>query len=165
MRLFDSDYLRLLKYNLEVEQYKNKGVFLGCNTIVYDTVFSSSTKGDFFYIGNNCTISGAVLLGHDASPSLFLNELQTDKHPILSGSRHSYRKPIYIGDNVFVGYGSILLPGVVIGSNVIIGAGTVVSKDIPSDSIVYGNPCIIKKGVDSFIHKHKDNFKKYPHLY
>ena len=48
-----------------------------------------------------------------------------------------------IGDNVWIGGGVIILPGVTIGDNVVIGAGSVVTKDIPKDTIAYGNPCRI----------------------
>ena len=49
--------------------------------------------------------------------------------------------PVIIGDNVRIGGGAIILPGVTIGNNVVIGEGSVVTKDIPDKTIVYGNPC------------------------
>lgn len=49
--------------------------------------------------------------------------------------------PVTIGDNVWIGGGAVILPGVSIGDNVVIGAGSVVTKDIPSDTIACGNPC------------------------
>ncbi len=59
---------------------------------------------------------------------------------------------IEIGDNVFIGAGSILLPNTKIGSNVVIGAGAVVSKDIPANAVAVGNParvlCTIEEYVD-----------------
>ena len=55
---------------------------------------------------------------------------------------------VKVGNNCFVGYGSILLPGVTIGDEVIVGAGSVVTKDVPSNSIVAGNPArVIREGV------------------
>ena len=55
-------------------------------------------------------------------------------------------KRVTIGKNVWIGSGSIILPGVSIGDNSIIGAGSVVNKDIPENSIAVGNPCkVIKK--------------------
>ena len=49
--------------------------------------------------------------------------------------------PVIIGNNVWIGGGAIILPGVTIGDNVVIGAGSVVTKDIPSNTIAYGSPC------------------------
>ena len=46
-----------------------------------------------------------------------------------------------IGNNVWIGGGAIIMPGVTIGNNVVIGAGSIVTKDIPSNVIAYGNPC------------------------
>ena len=48
---------------------------------------------------------------------------------------------IVIGDNAWIGGGVLLMPGVTVGDNVVIGAGSVVTKDIPSNTIAYGNPC------------------------
>ena len=54
--------------------------------------------------------------------------------------------PVVIGDNVWIGGGAIILPGVTIGNNVVIGAGSIVTKDIPDDVVACGNPCrVIRK--------------------
>ena len=52
---------------------------------------------------------------------------------------------IEIGDNVWIGGGVTVLPGVTIGNNVVIGAGSIVTKDIPDNSLAYGNPCRVHK--------------------
>ena len=49
--------------------------------------------------------------------------------------------PVTVGDNVWIGGNTVILPGVTVGSNVVIGAGSVVSKDIPDNTIAAGNPC------------------------
>ena len=67
-----------------------------------------------------------------------------------------------IGNNVFVGAGSIILPGVTIGDNVVIGAGSVVTKDIPSNVVVAGNPAKPIATYDEFIEKHKKSMKSSP---
>ncbi|AOH84266.1 capsule biosynthesis protein CapG [Sphingomonas panacis] len=59
-------------------------------------------------------------------------------------------KPITVGSNVFIGYGTIILPGVTIGDNVVIGAGSVVSRDIPSDSVAVGVPARAIKTFDAY---------------
>ena len=56
--------------------------------------------------------------------------------------------PITIGNNVWIGAGAIILPGVTIGNNVVIGAGSVVTKNIPAYSLAVGNPCRVIKRID-----------------
>ena len=59
-----------------------------------------------------------------------------------------FPKPIHIGKRVWVGSGSIVLPGVTIGDNSIIGAGSIVTKDVPSNVIVAGNPAKFIRNID-----------------
>mgnify|MGYP002710252414 FL=1 len=60
-----------------------------------------------------------------------------------------FRSPVTVGDNVWIGGNTVILPGVTVGSNVVIGAGSVVSKDIPDNTIAAGNPCkVIRKITD-----------------
>lgn len=66
---------------------------------------------------------------------------------------------VSIGNNVFIGADSTLLPGISIGDNVVIGAGTVVAKDIPSDCVVVGNPCRILRTYEEFVEKENDSIK------
>lgn len=101
--------------------------------------------GDHFFANNNCnfvdpgkiTIGDYVFLG--PSVSLF-----TAHHPIDTEMRNQlleYAAPITIGDNVWIGGNTVVVPGVTIGSNVVIGAGSVVTKDIPDNVVAAGNPC------------------------
>jgi maltose O-acetyltransferase len=71
-------------------------------------------------------------------------------HPIDAEKRiqgPELAKPVTIGKNVWVGGGSIILPGVTIGDNTTIGAGSVVTKDIPPDVVAAGNPARVLKDV------------------
>lgn len=82
-------------------------------------------------IGDRVTITNGVhLLTHDGSTWLFRDS---------GGRRYRYAR-IVIGDDVFIGINSILLPGVQVGNRVIIGAGSVVTKSVPSGVLVAGNP-------------------------
>jgi maltose O-acetyltransferase len=70
-------------------------------------------------------------------------QLLTAGHPVDPGPRRigwEYGAPIAIGDNVWLGGGAIVLPGVTIGANSVIGAGSVVTKDVPPDVVAVGNP-------------------------
>ena len=79
-------------------------------------------------------------------------QLYTAHHPISPKERLSGRElgsPITIGNNVWIGGGAIVLPGVSIGDNSIIGAGSVVTKDIPANVVAAGNPCRILRAIDA----------------
>ncbi|MCE4955835.1 acyltransferase [Macrococcoides caseolyticum] len=81
-------------------------------------------------IGDNCVIGyNATLLTHE----YLIHEYRIGK--------------IEIGNNVLIGAGAIVLPGITIGDNAVIGAMTLVSKDVPDNSFAYGNPMQIKNKV------------------
>ncbi len=105
------------------------GVQIGNHCRIYSTRFGSEPF--LINIGNNVTVtSGVSFITHDGSTGLARDE---------KGRRYTYGR-IIIGDNVFIGVNSILLPGVEIGSDVIIGAGSVVNRSIPSGTVAAGTP-------------------------
>ena len=68
----------------------------------------------------------------------------TSGHPLDAAKRAQgleYAYPIRVGSGVWIGGGVIIMPGVTIGDNVVIGAGSVVTRDIPSNTVAYGSPC------------------------
>ena len=70
-------------------------------------------------------------------------QLLTPTHPLDAGARRAKweaARPIDVGDNVWLGGGAIVLPGVSIGENTVVGAGAVVTKDLPGDVVAVGNP-------------------------
>ena len=72
-------------------------------------------------------------------------QLLTPEHPLDAVARRGEEtaRPIVIGDDVWIGGGAIVLAGVTIGDRSVIGAGSVVTKDVPSDVVVVGNPAKI----------------------
>ena len=79
-------------------------------------------------------------------------QLLTPTHPIEAGPRRDKweaAKPIVIGDNVWLGSGAIVLPGVTIGDNTVVGAGAVVTKDLPADVVAVGNPARVIRTLDT----------------
>jgi acetyltransferase-like isoleucine patch superfamily enzyme len=89
------------------------------------------TDPAYVRIGSNVSLSECTLIGHDGSIAV-LNRAY--------GVRLDRVGKIDIKDNVFVGYGAIILPGVTIGPNAIVGAGAVVSRDVGAGEIVGGVP-------------------------
>lgn len=116
--------------------------------------------GNNIYFGNNCEINmnciflddNKIVIGDNAliAPNV---QIYTAFHPTNAKDRFGEQTgdgfafcktitaPVTIGDNVWIGGGSIILSGVTIGDNVTIGAGSVVTKSIPSNTVAYGNPC------------------------
>jgi len=78
-------------------------------------------------------------------------QLLTPTHPVQPEPRRQKweaAEPITIGDNVWLGGGAIVLPGVSIGANTVVGAGAVVTKDLPANVVVVGNPARVVRALD-----------------
>ncbi|HET6394984.1 MAG TPA: sugar O-acetyltransferase [Blastococcus sp.] len=79
-------------------------------------------------------------------------QLLTPTHPVEPEPRRQKweaAQPIVIGDNVWLGGGAIVLPGVTIGANTVVGAGSVVTRDLPADVVAVGNPARVVRTLDS----------------
>ena len=112
-----------------------KNVHFGKN--VYANFNLTLVDDTDIYVGDN------VLFG----PNVILC---TGTHPVDPGLRArqaQYNLPIHVGDNVWIGAGSIVLPGVTIGENTVIGAGSVVTKDIPANVVAVGSPCRVLRPI------------------
>ena len=101
--------------------------------------------GENFFANYNCTIIDVAKVKIGDNCQLAPNvAIYTAGHPVHPDSRNSlyeYGIGVTIGDNVWIGGNTVILPGVHIGSNTVIGAGSVVTKDIPDWVIAAGNPC------------------------
>ncbi|CAM4174211.1 sugar O-acetyltransferase [Lederbergia lenta] len=69
-------------------------------------------------------------------------------HPKLRSKQAQYNVPIHIGNNVWIGANSVILPGVHIGENTVIGAGSVVTKNIPANVVAVGSPCRVIREIN-----------------
>ena len=93
-------------------------------------------------IGDNVTLAPRVhILCHDASTKQFLNYTKIGR--------------VTIGNNVFIGAESVVLPGVTIGSNVIIGANSTVTHDIPDNTVAVGSPAQILCSLEEYLQKER----------
>lgn len=100
-------------------------------------------------IGDNVTFApGVRILAHDAS-----------MHQTLGYTKIA---PVAIGDNVFIGADSVVLPGVTIGADSVVGAGSVVTKSIPEGMVYAGNPARPVCTVREFLDKHRKQMETCP---
>lgn len=109
--------------------------------------------GENFYSNHNLIIldPAKVIFGNNVfvGPNC---SFYTAVHPMeyeLRNKGYEYAKPINVGNNVWIGGNVVVLPGVNIGDNVVIGAGSIVTKDIPSNSLAFGNPCKVIRPLNS----------------
>lgn len=101
--------------------------------------------GKNFFANYNCTIIDVakVIIGDNCqmAPNVAIYTAGHPVHPVSRNSLYEYGIGVTIGDNVWIGGNTVILPGVHIGSNTVIGAGSVVTKDIPDWVVAAGNPC------------------------
>lgn len=107
-------------------------------------------------IGKNCMIQqcctffdrGGITIGNNVAIAPKVN-LITLNHDYAPDNRDAtYCKPIILEDNVWVGINTTILPGVVVGKNAVIAAGSIVTKDVPPNTIVGGNPARVLKKIE-----------------
>ena len=113
----------------------------GCHTHLGSNVYANFNLtlvddtdiyiGDSVMIGPNVTIATA---GHPVDPELRRKVAQ-------------FNIPVRIGNNVWIGAGAVILPGITIGENSVIGAGSIVTKDIPANVVAVGNPCRVLRPI------------------
>ncbi len=107
--------------------------------------------GERFFANFNFTVldEAMVRIGDDVfiGPNVSIYTACHSTDPIKRNTRQEWAEPVTIGNNCWLGGSVTILPGVTIGDNVTIGAGSVVTKDIPSNTVAVGNPCKVIKRI------------------
>ncbi|WP_281248276.1 acyltransferase [Methylophaga sulfidovorans] len=115
--------------------------------------YTNITDPEYTSIGDNVMLTNCTILGHDGSIAV-LNRAFNKKLDSVG--------KVDIKDNVFIGHGAIVLPGVTIGPNVVVGAGAVVTRDIEEDSVVVGVPAKKISTLEQFVEKLEKQTDSYP---
>lgn len=128
---------------------RSEGAFI--NPPFYCDYGSHIEVGKNFFANYNCTIIDVakVTIGNNCqmAPNVAIYTAGHPLYPVARNSLYEYGIGVSIGDNVWIGGNTVILPGVHIGNNVVIGAGSVVTKDIPDWSLAAGNPCRVLRQI------------------
>lgn len=123
-----------------------KNIFVGDKVIInMNCTFVDNNRIE---IGNNVLIASNVQI-YTATHSTKVKERTMQDWDESKAICNTYALPVKIEDNVWIGGGAILLPGVTIGKNSVVGAGSVVTRSIPPNCVAVGNPCKVIKYVES----------------
>lgn len=126
-----------------------RGLIVGKNFHAQDDVIIDSSHCWHIEIGDDVTLAPRVhVLAHDASTKLFLGFTKIGK--------------VKIGNRVFIGASTTILPGVTIGDDVIVGAGSIVSRDIPSGVVAVGNPARVVEPLADFLARRRQEMECVP---
>lgn len=139
--------LSRLRGEQNIKKLLNRGLRVGKGFKCMSGVIIDPSHCWHIRIGDNVTLAPRVhILAHDASTGMFLGFTRVAN--------------VSIGNNVFIGAGTIVLPGVTIGNNVVIGAGSVVAVDIPDNSLAVGSPARVIKSLDDYLEKKREEMKE-----
>lgn len=143
------ELLYRLRGEYTTEKLISMGMKVGKNFVRLNGVILDPSHCWLIEIGDNVTMAPRVhILCHDASTKTFLNYTKIGR--------------VTIGDNVFIGAESVLLPDVTIGSNVIIGANSTVTHDVPDNTVVAGSPARVLCSLDEYLAKEKTRMETAP---
>lgn len=143
--------------------FKHIGTNVTLDSPFHCNLGNNISIGENVIVGMNCTFvdDGPIFIGNNVMIASNV-QIYTASHPTEAHERldfnwkekgttffKTYALPVFIEDNVWIGGGVIILPGVTIGKNSVIGAGSIVTKSIPSDCVAVGNPCKVLRKLRS----------------
>lgn len=145
--------LKMIINRMKLLKFIRNNVKIGSGTKILTSWFNFGSEPFLVEIGDNCLItSGVKFLTHDGSVSVIYKYFMDKNLEDVYAKYNKFGK-IKVGNNVFIGVNSIIMPGVTIGNNVIIGAGSVVTKDVPDNVICAGNPAKVMCILDDIYDK------------
>lgn len=143
------EFIYRLRGEYTTEKLISMGMKVGKNFGRLNGVILDPSHCWLIEIGDNVTMAPRVhILCHDASTKQFLNYTKIGR--------------VNIGDNVFIGAESVVLPGVNIGSNVIIGANSTVTHDVPDNTVVAGSPARVLCSLEEYLDKERCRMETAP---
>lgn len=143
------EFVYRLRGEYTTEKLISMGMTVGRNFKRLSGVILDPAHCWLIEIGDNVTMAPRVhILCHDASTKQFLNYTKIGR--------------VTIGDNVFIGAGTVVLPGVTIGNNVIIGANSTVTHDIPKNSVAAGSPARVISSLEDYLAKERSRMEAAP---
>lgn len=135
-------FIYRLRADYTTEDLVKMGLRVGSNFLRMHGTILDPSHCWLIKIGDNVTLAPRVhILAHDASTCHHLGYAKIGR--------------VDIGNNVFIGAESVVLPGVSIGNNVVIGANSTITKDVPSNVVVAGNPARVICSIEEYIEKNK----------
>ncbi len=154
--LWEFNQLKPSDYEKKTEYMKK--VFAECGDNCYiELPFRANSGGHNVHFGSGIYVNFNLTVVDDGN--IYVGDkvmfgpnvtIATANHPMnaeLRAKSYQYNKDIYIGENVWIGAGVVIVPGVHIGKNSVIGAGSVVTRDIPDNVVAVGNPCRVLRAV------------------
>ena len=153
--LFDTVGTFLLRYGRyrgnKIAYLRHLGVRIGQNCTLVNSIQDYGSEPWLIELGNHVQIAhGVVFITHDGASRLFRHRVPGAS--LLWGNRFG---TVRVLDNSFIGVNALVLPGVQIGPNSIVGAGSVVSKDVPPDSVVAGVPARLICSLEEYVQRYE----------
>ncbi len=134
--------------HVDIDFHCEYGINIHCGNDVIINMNCTFVDNNRIDIGNNVLIASDVKIYTATHTTDVVGRTNSQENKKISGCFcRTFSRPVRIEDNVWIGGGAILLPGVVIGRNSVIGAGSVVTRSIPENCVAVGNPCRVIKHI------------------
>lgn len=155
-KLYDFNHTRPTEQERRAKMLKDMLAEVGENCYI-EPPFHANWGGKHVHFGNSVYANFNLTMVDDTH--IYVGDcvmfgpnvtVATAAHPVLPEIRsqgYQYNLPVRIGNNVWIGAGAVILPGVTIGENSVIGAGSIVTKDIPANVVAVGNPCRVLREI------------------